>query len=465
MTVPKKGEKIFTLSDAELHSILKRREKHIELDPGMGGVSPRLLDNLLKSDSELVSLDLAITAACNFRCGHCYKPNEEWNKQVLDFATLSRVVEEAVQILGTRFFVITGGEPLMYNSEGRDYFDVVDKIIEVSNGRGFKPHVLTFSDVALINEQTAAKLATRKVALCLKRDTLDHAIQNKILGVSRGSEQMAAGYQTLFAAGYGKNPELAVSVNTVLRKGDCNTLNGSVDLHVWVKENGMEHSIVPIHHCGGAIDEDQDLNPLEVKVLYDILSAIDEIKFNDVWKVHSPFPKDKTCNRPGRGVHARVTGKVAACSESPLIDPYVFGNINEISLTTMIRSDGFRKFQQEFASREGKYICNPEVCDLNRHNICRGGCATRSAYSVINPETGQLEQNTNMLSYSRGREDPMCPGWAVLAQMQGVLREGVYKKIADRLLGESMMLDPQLKGRISEKILTEFAALKKKPQP
>ena len=352
LRVPKEGEKVYRLSEQDVEELHFRRRRVTELDPGMGGDDPAKLDDMLESGSDIVSLDLAITAACNFKCGHCYRPDEEWGTQTMDFSLIESVVEEAITELGVRYFVITGGEPMMYHDKKadggpKDYFDVVDKIQSIARESGVDVRVLTFSDVALINEERAQKLADRRVALSLKRDTLDHDIQNGILGVKQGSQQMERGYANLSAAGYGSNSDLAASVNHVLRKGEFDTLTGAVDLHIWVKEQGMHHSVVPIHYCGEAIDDDQTagLNPLEVKTAYDVMAAIDDLQYGDPWKVHSAFTMDKTCNRPGRGVHVRSTGDVTGCSESPLTDEYVFGNILgaregvSTSLKEMVRSE------------------------------------------------------------------------------------------------------------------------------
>jgi hypothetical protein len=118
---------------------------------------------------------------------------------------------------------------------------------------------------------------------------------------------------------------------------------------------------------------------------------------------------------------------------------YTFGNIKSDNLTDMIRSDKFNSFKTDFNNREGQYICNPDVCDLNANYLCRGGCATRSAYSKIDPKTGLITQNTMMEAYSKGREDPLCPGWTVLAQKQGVLKEGLYEKVLNDLLNSSQL--------------------------
>ncbi|MFH1453396.1 MAG: radical SAM protein [Armatimonadota bacterium] len=458
---PDKNNKVYRLTDEDINEIVRLRELKTELDPGMGGVSPKVLTDLLETSSELVSVDIALTSACNLRCVHCYRPSEEWDKLLIDFNTVTKIIEQSL-MLGVRFFILTGGEPLMYSSSdntGKEYsyFDVVDKIQEVYGRAGVPVKVLTFTDVALIDENAAKMLAERKVGLCLKRDTLDHDIQDGIAGVPGASKDIEKGYENLFKAGYGKDPSLAVSVNQVLRKGKFDTLKDSIELHRWVRSNGMEHSVVPIHYCGEAIDEAQEdgIHPLEVKALYDIMAEIDRTEFNDQWTVYSAFPKNKTCNRPGRGVHIRATGKVTACSESPLIDPYVYGDINKENLTDIVNSERFKKFRSDFDKREGKYICNADTCDLNKNFLCRGGCATRSAFSRINPDTGLIEQNTNMLAYSEGREDPLCPAWVVLAQRQGILEEGLYEEVVDRLLKDSLLSEDAI-WKIKDKVVGEF---------
>jgi len=474
LRVPQEGEKVYHLTGEQIREILAMRGSSIELDPGMGGVSPEVLDNLLQDESELVSVDLALTSACNFKCEWCYRPGEEWGNLLLNFDDIFHIVHDAAE-LGVRFFILTGGEPTMYNDKraGKKFFDVVDLIQQTYARRNMDVDVLTFTDVALIDEKTAEKFAERKVALCLKRDTLDHRTQDLIVGanfgIKNGSRKMEKGYEYLFNAGYGKDSNLAVSVNTVLgtniitQEGShvIDTLKGAVDLHYWVRGNGMEHSIVPIHYCGEAQKENQvaGIHPLQIKALYDVLAVVDDVEFNDSWTVYSGFPKNKTCNRPGRGIHIRATGKVTSCSESPLVEKYVFGDIRETRLTTIVRSDHFQNFRGEFAKREGKYICNPNACDLNANNLCRGGCATRSAYSVINPETGLIEQNSDPLAYTQGREDPLCPGWAVLAQKQGVLKNGLYEQVVDQLLVNSS-LKPKLKSEIRRRVVANFQVLR-----
>ena len=463
LSVLPEGEKVNVLDDKSKNNILGIRTERIDLNPGMAGVDPYSLDQLMEEGSNLVSLDIVITCGCNFKCVWCYRPGGEWGKMFLSFDKIKELIDDALK-LKVKYFVITGGEPLMYRDGDKTYFDVIDYINEVYSNSTLECHILTFSDVALITPIIAQKFANRRVALCLKRDSINNRIQDAVLGVEDGAAKMVNGYQNLFESGYGSDNGPAVTVNTVLARNIpakngtvVNTTSGLIDLHVWVRKMNMEHSVVPIHYCGEALKEEQEggINPLDIKVLYDIMSAIDEIEFNDIWQVLAPFPKNKTCNRPGRGLHIRGTGDVTSCSESPPIDDYTFGNISSDKLLDVVLSDKFRNFRKAFDSREGKYICNSKACDLYANKLCRGGCATRSAYSKVNVETGCIERNTVMQAYVDGREDPLCPAWIILARKQGALVEGIYEEYVDYYLS-NCSLSSLLKGKIRDKIISEF---------
>jgi MoaA/NifB/PqqE/SkfB family radical SAM enzyme len=64
--------------------------------------------------------------ACNLRCVGCYA-NAGANPEKLDFSTFERIVNEARDRWGTRFFVISGGEPLAYRSEGKGLLEMAER--------------------------------------------------------------------------------------------------------------------------------------------------------------------------------------------------------------------------------------------------------------------------------------------------------------------------------------------------
>lgn len=448
LTLPRKGEKVYELTADQLNSIRRLREGIVDLHPGMGGVAPGKLMNMIADGIELTSVDYMLTRGCNFSCTWCFAGSSPGERDYLPFATLHRLTEEAVS-LGTSLFILTGGEPLVYrdreldlpSKDGGHLFAVIDMILETARRHAKDVKILVFDDVALINQKIARGFADRRVGLCTKADTLISELQDYKVNQRRAFNKMQRGYGHLRDAGYGTDPDLRVVVNSVL---DHTTFDGMIDLHDWVMRCGFDHSIVPVHYCGNAIDEDQEagIHSLHVKVLYDLISRIDRDRFDVNWRPWSAFPYNKTCNRNRSGLHIRANGDVTACSESPDSDEtplYTFGNAldPEFSLVQTVKDQRLRNYRREFARGEGDYICSSERCDLYANELCQGGCATRSAYSQMDFETGLIQRNDNPERYSKKREDPLCPAWTELAIRQGILRDGLLRETFDRLVRNS----------------------------
>jgi MoaA/NifB/PqqE/SkfB family radical SAM enzyme len=93
----------------------------------------------------------APTQACNLNCEGCYANAEAGKAGTMDYDTLVRMLEEKRDSWGSRFTVISGGEPFMYKSQGRTLFDVF---------RAFPDTMfLVYTNGTLIDEHAAAALA------------------------------------------------------------------------------------------------------------------------------------------------------------------------------------------------------------------------------------------------------------------------------------------------------------------
>jgi MoaA/NifB/PqqE/SkfB family radical SAM enzyme len=66
------------------------------------------------------------TKTCNLRCIGCYADSGP-TREKLDWAVLDRLVGEAHDLWGTRFFVFSGGEPMAYRDDGKGVLDLAEK--------------------------------------------------------------------------------------------------------------------------------------------------------------------------------------------------------------------------------------------------------------------------------------------------------------------------------------------------
>lgn len=64
------------------------------------------------------------TKQCNLRCTGCYASSSSANAEKLDYDMVDRILTEKKELWGSHFTVISGGEPLMWRSDGKDLIDM-----------------------------------------------------------------------------------------------------------------------------------------------------------------------------------------------------------------------------------------------------------------------------------------------------------------------------------------------------
>lgn len=70
---------------------------------------------------------LSPTQRCNLKCIGCYASSAADTSPTIPYDYVDRIVSEVHDLFGSRFITISGGEPLMYYSDGKTLFDIFDK--------------------------------------------------------------------------------------------------------------------------------------------------------------------------------------------------------------------------------------------------------------------------------------------------------------------------------------------------
>ncbi|HUW19805.1 MAG TPA: radical SAM/SPASM domain-containing protein [Sedimentisphaerales bacterium] len=94
---------------------------------------------------------LSPTQKCNLYCVGCYASSAANTPATIPYPYLDRIIGEGHDLFGSRFITISGGEPLMYKSEGKTLFDIFEKYDDMFF------HIYT--NGTLINEKVAQRFA------------------------------------------------------------------------------------------------------------------------------------------------------------------------------------------------------------------------------------------------------------------------------------------------------------------
>ncbi|MEA1913624.1 MAG: radical SAM protein [candidate division WOR-3 bacterium] len=102
-------------------------------------------------DRPPVFMTLSPEKQCNLRCKGCYAASGAEFKEKLSWDVLTKIIDQGRELWGMRFFVISGGEPLLYRDNGNTIFDLYKKYDD--------SYFLMYTNGTLINKEVAKKMA------------------------------------------------------------------------------------------------------------------------------------------------------------------------------------------------------------------------------------------------------------------------------------------------------------------
>ncbi len=116
----------------------KRKNAHYEYKEKYGEYPP-------------IFITLSPTQRCNLQCTGCYAASNKNTTPTLPYNIVDKIIWEARNIMGIKFIVISGGEPLMYKSDGKTLLDLFEKYNDI--------FFLVYTNGTLINSTVAKKIA------------------------------------------------------------------------------------------------------------------------------------------------------------------------------------------------------------------------------------------------------------------------------------------------------------------
>ena len=152
-----------------LRALLYSAERNIQRGYFSKDVARRMIENLVKgafmhSGKDIEAkfkekygygppsfLVISPTKACNLHCIGCYAASGKAFHEKLPFDVVNRIVNEVKELWGGRFIVISGGEPMVYEDNGKTILDVYEQHRDM--------FFLMFTNGTLITEDVAKRMA------------------------------------------------------------------------------------------------------------------------------------------------------------------------------------------------------------------------------------------------------------------------------------------------------------------
>lgn len=252
--------------------------------------------------------------ACNLKCEGCYASSGRSDTQ-LQWSLVDRIVTEAKQLWDIKLIVLSGGEPLVYRSEGKDLLDIVERHPDLL--------FLMFTNGTLVDSNIASRLAK------LGNLTLAFSVE----GMSdRTEERRGNGVfnSVVNAMKYIGEAGVPFGISVTVTRDNCEEVLSDQFLEFFFSEQGAFYGFffqyMPIGH---AINMNRMPTPTQrlqfLQKSWDIIRR-DKLFLIDFWN-HGPLVDGCiAAGRSGGYIYIDWNGKVMPC----VFAPYSGGNINDI---------------------------------------------------------------------------------------------------------------------------------------
>jgi MoaA/NifB/PqqE/SkfB family radical SAM enzyme len=328
---------------------------------------------------------LSPTQKCNLRCKGCYAGSTAQTAATLPYSVVDRLMGEVHDIFGARFITISGGEPLMYQSQGKTLLDLFGHYSDM--------FFLVYTNGTLITPELGAKLGELgNVTPAISVEGFEKETDDR-----RGKgtyAKLLRAFRNLRGAGV----PFGVSVTATSRNVDLLLTEEFYDF--FFKEQGITYmwqfQLMPIGRGRQVLD--QVVSPekrVELYRMWERMLKANKYCVADFWNSGVLSNGCIAYGRDGGYIYIDWDGNVTPC----VFIPYYVDNINNLyrdgktiadALFSRFMKNG-RKWQEEYG------LANPRMpmnwlmpCSIRDHYECFRTSILPSDVKPENPSAAEI---------------------------------------------------------------------------
>ena len=309
-------------------------------------------------------LTLSPEERCNLHCIGCYASSSAGDAARLDYDIADRIVREKTELWGSHFTVISGGEPLMWKSQGKDIVDLA--AAHPDN------YFMMYTNGTLIDEKMAGRMAdTGNLTPAISVEGFEAETDaRRGKGVHR---RILSAFERLRNAGV----PFGISITGTRNNADLIVSDPFIDFYF--KEQGAIYGwIFQYMPIGREFTLDLMVTPEQRLRMYHGIQRIireRDVFIADFW---NSGPAGDGCIAGGRSagyLYIDWNGNVSPCVFFPYTTDNILqiyrkgGNINEVLMSPLFKS--VRKWQWDYgydkpADQVGNFLV---PCPIRDHHL------------------------------------------------------------------------------------------------
>lgn len=355
-------------------------------------------------------LTVSPTKKCNLRCKGCYAASSAGNDESLSYPILARLIREKTEVWGSHFTVISGGEPLMYVSQGKDLFDLL--------GENTDNYFMMYTNGTLITREVAERMAElANITPAISVEGWEAETDGRRgRGVFRRIQEAM---ENLRAAG------VPFGISVTATRANAETVLSEPFLDFYFEQQGAVYGwIFQYMPIGRGFTTDLMVTAEQRRwMLEQELKLLYEKKwfFVDFWNGGPMTVGCLAAGRPGGYLYIDWNGNIAPCVFFPYYVDNLYGLYDRgLSLTDALESGFFqmiRKWQDAYAYRRpGEKMGNLFLpCAIRDHyRFASHAIATCGAFPMDQDARSAMadrEYRERMLNYDEQLKKWIDPVW------------------------------------------------------
>jgi MoaA/NifB/PqqE/SkfB family radical SAM enzyme len=356
-------------------------------------------------------LVISPTQKCNLYCQGCYAASSSTDKATLRYDIFQRILQERKVDWGSRFTVISGGEPLMYRSQGKDLFDV----LEENQGTYF----MMYTNATLIDEDVARKMAqlgniTPAISVeGWQKETDARRGEGVFLKIQRAMDHLVA-------------QGVPFGISATATRENAEIILSDEFLNYYFREKGAIYGwIFQYMPIGRSFAIDLMITPEQRKWMLEKEMEViyrENLFLVDFWNGGPMSGGCIAAGRPGGYFYIDGNGNIAPCA----FFPYYLDNIYKVyeegrDMTSVLKSDYFRALR---AWQDRYSTARPEPselqnllmpCPMRDHHSFAYDVVTQFGAKPMDDEAARAladaDYHSRMDEYNRNVKELLDPIW------------------------------------------------------
>jgi MoaA/NifB/PqqE/SkfB family radical SAM enzyme len=266
--------------------------------------------NFARENNHMLHLDLDLTGECKLKCFYCDRTPDRYNDIPgrVELTTQDRIdlIVQARKMGATTVEFPGAGEPMIDNG----FWEVVEKIHKLGMV------AVIFTSGYHLDRFSIDRLYELGATIFIKHNSIDTAVQDKMVGVRGYGEKAKESLKLLIERGFNRTipTRLAIDMVVTPQFNESDDFSEVIEAHRWCRLNNVHNYITTLIPEGRADRAKMLLERKRSNQMNEAVQKVDKEEFGLTYDSSRPMSGGYKCRQVNVGLFVNLFGEVYDCN-------------------------------------------------------------------------------------------------------------------------------------------------------